>query len=241
MAQRSRESLRSHPSGFATDGPRERVAREGARALADSELITLIVGSGGRTASAKQLSEKTLRRLGGLRGLAAASFGELHQIPGIGAAKACALLAAFELGRRFALSRLEIGVVLRDPERVFQAFHARVRDARQESFWVLLLDGRHRLKSEVLISQGTLTASLVHPREVFCPALRESAAAVVLVHNHPSGDPSPSREDFQVTRRLARAGALLGIQVIDHVVVAEAGYRSLREAGALGGFDTSPG
>ncbi len=171
-----------------------------------------------------------------MRGLAEASFGELEQISGVGPAKASALVAAVELSRRLHAKRLEVGETLRDPARVFRAFHPRVRDARQEAMWVLLLDGRHRLKGEVLVSKGTLTASLVHPREVFRPALRESAAAVILVHNHPSGDPAPSREDFQVTRRLARAGSLLGIPLLDHVVVAEKGYRSLREAGALGGF-----
>ncbi|MAE94776.1 MAG: hypothetical protein CL910_08965 [Deltaproteobacteria bacterium] len=121
---------------------------------------------------------------------------------------------------------------MRGPEDVFRHFHPRLRDARQEQFLVVLLDGRHRVLGEARASEGTLTASLVHPREVFRPALREGAAAIVLVHNHPSGDPSPSTEDRAVTQRLVRAGELLGIQVLDHVVVAERGWRSLREDGA---------
>jgi DNA repair protein RadC len=117
---------------------------------------------------------------------------------------------------------------------VFRHFHARLRDAAQEHFCVLLLDGRHRVLGEEVVSLGTLTASLVHPREVFRPALRASAAALILVHNHPSGDPEPSPEDRTVTERLGRAGELLGVPVLDHVVIAERGFRSLRDEGALG-------
>jgi DNA repair protein RadC len=118
---------------------------------------------------------------------------------------------------------------------VFRHFHPTLRDAPHERFLVVLLDGRHRLMRHEMVSQGTLTASLVHPREVFRPALRESAAALVLVHNHPSGDPAPSSEDREVTARLVRAGELLGIPVLDHVVVAERGYTSLREQGLPNG------
>jgi DNA repair protein RadC len=116
---------------------------------------------------------------------------------------------------------------------VHRHFHPRLRDAPTEQFHILLLDARHRVLRSVLTSQGTLTASLVHPREVFRPALREGAAALVLVHNHPSGDPTPSLEDREITRRLARAGVLLGIPVLDHVIVADRGYASLREQGEL--------
>ncbi len=142
------------------------------------------------------------------------------------------MLASLELGRRVAGRRLAPGAPIRDPADVFRHFHPRLRDAAQECFFVLLLDGRQRLLREELVSRGTLTASLVHPREVFRPALRASAAAVLLVHNHPSGDPAPSPEDREVTLRLARAGEILGIAVVDHVVVAERGYVSLREEGA---------
>jgi DNA repair protein RadC len=116
---------------------------------------------------------------------------------------------------------------------VHRHFHARLRDTPHERFLVLLLDGRHRVLREVTASQGTLTASLVHPREVFRLALREAAAAVILVHNHPSGDPTPSREDREVTERLVHVGEILGVPVLDHVIVAERGYVSLREDGGL--------
>jgi DNA repair protein RadC len=190
------------------------------------------------------LADTMLAHHGGLRGLAAAVAAELRAAPGIGPSKAAALSAALELGRRLATVKLRPGDPLGGPADVFRHFHARLRDAPHERFLVLLLDGRHRVLREVVASQGTLTASLVHPREVFRPALRESAAALVLVHNHPSGDPAPSREDREVTARLARAGEILGIPVLDHVIVAEGGYTSLREQGWLdgqGSGDPSPG
>jgi DNA repair protein RadC len=147
--------------------------------------------------------------------------------------KGAGLEAALELGRRLATRRLRVGDAVLGPEDVFRHFHARLRDAPHERFLVLLLDGRHRVVREVVTSQGTLTASLVHPREVFRPALREAAAALILVHNHPSGDPAPSREDREVTVRLARAGEILGVPVLDHVIVAERGWASLRDEGVI--------
>jgi DNA repair protein RadC len=123
--------------------------------------------------------------------------------------------------------------VIRSPSDVYHHFHPSLRDERQEHFLVILLDARHRVLRSEVISQGTLTASLVHPREVFRPALRDAAAALVLVHNHPSGDPTPSAEDREVTARLASAGEILGVRVLDHIVVAERGFCSLREQGDL--------
>jgi DNA repair protein RadC len=149
----------------------------------------------------------------------------------MGPAKTATLLAALELGRRLAAGRLRPGQPIRSPSEVHRHFFPRLRDFMHERFLAVLLDGRHRVIREVVVSQGTLTASLVHPREVFRPALREAAAALVLVHNHPSGDPAPSPEDREVTERLARAGELLGIRVLDHVVCAERGYYSFSEAG----------
>ena len=160
-------------------------------------------------------------------------MGELEALPGFGLAKAATLVAAIELGRRGAARRLARGEVLRSPGDVHRHFASRLRDEACERFLVLLLDGRHRVLGEVTVSQGTLTASLVHPREVFGPAIRRSAAAIVLVHNHPSGDPTPSAEDRSVTLRLRQAGELLGIRVVDHVIIAERGYYSFDEAGDL--------
>jgi len=214
------------------DRPRERLLAHGAAPLSDAELLALLLRTGVRGRSATSLARELLGP-SGLAGLAQAAPHELAAVAGIGPAKAAAVLAALELGRRLAAKPLRRGEKLGSPEDVHRHFHARLRDAPTEQFHIVLLDSRHRVMRSVLTSQGTLTASLVHPREVFRPALRESAAAVVLVHNHPSGDPAPSHEDREITRRLARAGSLLGVPVLDHVIVADRGYASLREQGDL--------
>jgi DNA repair protein RadC len=217
------------PSSSVTDGPRERLDALGPAALSDAELLALLLRTGGPGRTADLLA-----RHDGVAGLARTGPAELRQTAGVGPAKSASLLAALELGRRLATRRLRTGDAIRGPADVHRHFHARLRDAPHERFLVLLLDGRHRVLREATASQGTLTASLVHPREVFRPALREAAAAVILVHNHPSGDPTPSREDREVTERLVQVGEILGIPVLDHVIVAERGYVSLREDGGLG-------
>ncbi len=212
------------------DRPRERLEALGAEALSDAELLALLLRTGGRGADALAVASELLAVHGGLSALARAGGSDLASTAGIGPAKSATLRASLELGRRLAARRLEAGRPIRGPADVFRHFHPHLRHAAQERFLVVLLDGRHRVLRQELVSQGTLTASLVHPREVFRPALRESAAALVLVHNHPSGDPTPSREDREITERLMQAGEILGIPVLDHVVVAERGYCSLREA-----------
>lgn len=179
-----------------------------------------------------------LRRCGGLRNAGRAPVRELSAAPGMGPVKTASLRAAFEIGRRIAAKRLSVGDPIRSPDDVHRHFYERLRDAERECFITLLLDGRQRVLREVLVSQGTLTASLVHPREVFRAAVQDAAAAVILVHNHPSGDPAPSREDHEVTQRLARAGEIMGIRVLDHVIVAEQGYHSFQDAGDLSAVDT---
>lgn len=220
------------PRASSRRGPRERLRERGTESLDDAELLALLLRTGARGRPAEQLARELLGGCG-LHGLARAIPAELERQPGVGPAKAATLLAALELGRRLAQRRLHTGDAIRGPQDVFRHFHARLRDAPHEQFHLLLLDGRHRLLREVMASRGTLTASLVHPREVFRPALREGAAALVVVHNHPSGDPAPSAEDREVTRRLVQAGALLGVPLLDHVVVAERGWVSLREQGEL--------
>ena len=215
------------------DRPRERLDALGPAALSDAELIALLLRTGDRGRNALAVANDLLERQGGLQGLSSAGCGELGQSTGIGPAKSASVRAALEIGRRLAGRRLSAGSVIRSPSDVYRHFHPSLRDARQERFVVVLLDARQRVLRSEVVSQGTLTASLVHPREVFRPALRDAAAALVLVHNHPSGDPTPSAEDREVTSRLAKAGELLGIRVVDHVVVAERGFCSLREEGAL--------
>jgi DNA repair protein RadC len=218
-------------SSEAPERPRERLLAHGAAPLTNADLLALLLRTGARGRDASQIAQQLLAS--GLETLAQAVPAELAGIAGIGPAKAASVLAAFELGRRLAAKPLQRGDRIGSPEDVHRHFHARLRDAKAEEFHIVLLDARHRVLRSVLTSQGTLTASLVHPREVFRPALREAAAALVLVHNHPSGDPTPSSEDREITRRLARAGALLGVPVLDHVIVADRGYASLREQGDL--------
>jgi len=216
-----------------TDRPRERLQALGVESLSDAELLALLLRTGTRRTDALGIARELLNRHGGLHALARMGSGELARAPGIGPAKSATICASLELGRRIATRRLEAGAPFRDPADVHRHFHPSLRHAVHERFVVVLLDGRHRVLHEEVVSQGTLTASLVHPREVFRTALRESAAALVLVHNHPSGDPSPSREDRTVTTRLAEAGEILGVRVLDHVIVAERGFYSFREQGAL--------
>jgi len=217
------------------DRPRERLVAHGPGALSDAELLALLLRTGGPQGDALAAATSLLQAHGGLHGLARAGGFELASVAGIGPAKSASLRACMELSRRLAARRLEPGLAVRGPEDVFAHFHPRLRHASQECFIALLLDGRHRVLREETVSQGTLTASLVHPREVFRPALREAAAALILVHNHPSGDPAPSAEDRDVTRRLVSAGELLGVRIIDHVIVAERGFCSLREDGCIEG------
>ena len=215
------------------DGPRERLDRVGAAALSEAELLALILRTGTADTDALDVARDLLARCSGLVGLAREDSRSLRRIGGVGPSKAAALAAVCEVARRLAERRLDAGARIHGPGDVHAHFFGRLRDCPHERFHALLLDGRHRVSSEVLVSQGTLTASLVHPREVFAAAVRRRAAALVLVHNHPSGDPTPSGEDRRVTTRLARAGELLGIRVVDHVVVAERGYYSFSEAGDL--------
>ncbi|MDH3212709.1 MAG: DNA repair protein RadC [Myxococcales bacterium] len=215
------------------DRPRERLAALGPEALSDAELLALLLRTGDRSADALSLASALLERHGGLEGLARAGGREISALRGVGPAKSATVSASLEIGRRLAARRLPAGSVIRGPEDVYRHFHPSLRLVPHERFLVLLLNGRHRLLRQEVVSQGTLTASLVHPREVFRPALREAAAALILVHNHPSGDPTPSPEDREVTDRLAKAGEILGVRVLDHVVVAEHGYCSLREEGWL--------
>ena len=212
-------------------GPRDRLQVDGVESLTDETLLAVLLGAGARGGTAEALAHSLLAD--GLGAIAGASLAELCARPGVGAARAARLQAALELGRRSLARPLPLGTRIGRPADVDAHFRPRLAGARQEEFHVLHLDARHRLRRCAFVSRGTLTASLVHPREVFGGALREAAAAVVLVHNHPSGDPGPSDEDRQLTRRLVRAGELLGIPVLDHVIVARGGFVSLRETGDL--------
>ncbi|MFI5345316.1 MAG: DNA repair protein RadC [Elusimicrobiota bacterium] len=207
--------------------PREKLARRGPEALSDAELVALVLRTGSVGRTALDLAEGLLRDHP--EGVSA-GFERLRRVRGVGPVRAAALTAAAELGRR---GRPDPRPVVDCARTAAGLVPASVRAARKEHFVILCLNARRQLVHHETVSVGTLSASLVHPREVFAPAIAHSAAAVVAVHNHPSGDPTPSSEDRDVTRRLQRAGELLGIPLADHVVVSESGFFSFREHGIL--------
>ena len=211
-------------SSSAAHRPREKLRERGAAALDDAELIALVLGSGTARHSSIRIGRRLARHPPAE--LSRWSSSRWARIRGVGPARAAALIAAFELGRR-ALETSGGATAIRGPEDV----QPHVRDlfrARKEHFVVLLLNARHEMQVRETISIGSLNASIVHPREVFLPAIVHSAASIVLVHNHPSGDPEPSEEDLSITKRLVQVGELVGIGVLDHVIVASRGMVSLR-------------
>ncbi len=218
----------------ARDRPRERLRTLGPGALSSRELVAILVGSGTGGRSAVDVAGGLLERWSGsLRRLGAASVAELESSAGVGPAVAARVSAALELGRRLAREGPTERGRIRGPGDIYERCAPALRDLGQEEFRVLLLNTQHAVVSELTVTRGTLDASVVHPREVFKAAVVEGAAALILVHNHPSGDPSPSAEDRSVTRQLAEAGRILGIPVLDHVVIGDARYVSFAEAGFL--------
>lgn len=199
----------------------------GPRALSVRELLALLVGSGGKGGSALDVAGRILGDAGSMRRLAERNAEELAAVPGVGRATAARVVAALELGRRVGAAAHDDRVRIQGPADVHKRMGPLLRDLRQEEFHALLLDSQHRVVRDVVITRGILDASLIHPREVFRPAILESAAAVILVHNHPSGDPTPSAEDRAVTRQLRDAGRAMGIPVLDHVIVGDGKWASV--------------
>lgn len=206
--------------------PREQILERGPGSLADVDLLAILIGTGSAGRGVAELARELMVGIGDLRILADMHPRELISHPGIGAAKAARLMAAVELGRRVCSRVWPVGETFQSSRQVFAHCHHWLRDQRREHFIAYLLDARHRLITEYEVSRGSLEASLVHPREVFRPAIRVAASSLIVVHNHPSGDPSPSEEDRRVTRRLADAGRLLGISLLDHVIVGDGRYYS---------------
>lgn len=219
------------------DRPRERLLRHDASVLSDAELLAIVLrtGTGSRTSriTALDLAMELLNRFGSLHGIASRGPAEFAGLHGVGRAKAAALAAAIELGRRVASATPEPVLTIRAPADVVRAFQPRMKDLNVEVFKVLLLDSANHLLKDVDVSRGILNSSLAHPREVFRPAITESAASVILVHNHPSGNPEPSPEDVQITRQLTEAGKIMGIPVHDHIIIGWPGYSSLAEKGVI--------
>jgi DNA repair protein RadC len=235
-----RRSLRISDLGE-SDRPRERLVRLGAAALSNAELVAILLRTGTRGASALDVAHRVLAsgREGlvepgepepGLRHLVIGTLEELRQVAGVGLAKAVQLKAAVELGRRIATSQA-VRVSVRSPRDVSTLVMEEMRFLDREQFRVVLLDAKNHVLGVRVVSVGSLSSSIVHPREIFKEAIARSSAAVILVHNHPSGDPTPSQEDVEVTRRLIEEGRLLGIEVLDHVVVGDNRYVSFKEKG----------
>jgi DNA repair protein RadC len=217
-----------------SDRPRERLVDLGAQALSTVELLAIVLGAGGRGRSALGVGHEILSAAGGsLRRLATQPVASLTEHGGVGRARAAVIHAALELGRRLAAESHDEGMPIRSPKDVVAAFSPRLEDLPVEEFHVAILDAQHRLERDVTVTRGILNSSLVHPREVFREAIAERAAALILVHNHPSGDPTPSADDRNVTDQLVAAGRLLDIPVHDHVIIGRGRYTSFAEAGLL--------
>lgn len=212
------------------DRPREKLARAGAAALGDNELVALLLGAGVAARGVLDVAAHVLDATAGIPGLVRSSFDQLRWVPGVGPARAARLLAAIELGRRALAGGLEARPRLTTPRSLAEYLMPLYGGHAVERFGVVLFDVKHRVIRTAVISVGLLDASLVHPREVFREATGSGAASLALFHNHPSGDPTPSQDDVALTERLARAGDLMGIPVVDHVILGEGRWFSFREA-----------
>jgi DNA repair protein RadC len=215
------------------DRPREKLFRLGAAGLGDNELMAIVLGNGTRRGNALAVANEVLETTGGLHGIPRTSVNELRRIDGMGMAKAAQVLAAVELGRRTLLRCPQARLQFVTPRETAGYLLPQFGSRPVEHFGLMMLDTRHRLIRTSIISVGTLNSSPAHPREIFREAASAAAAAIVLFHNHPSGDPLPSRDDVDLTRRLVQAGEIMGIDVIDHVILADTRYFSFREAGKL--------
>jgi len=224
-------SIRELPS---SERPRERLKSHGPRALSSSELLAVLLGSGSLGKSAVHLGHEILGSAhGSLRRLSAQPVAALTAVAGVGNARAVAIHAALELGRRMAAEERQDGIPVRGPRDVHEIFGQRLQDLPVEEFHVAILDSQHRLERDVTVTRGLLNSSLVHPREVFREAIAENAAAIILIHNHPSGDPTPSPDDRITTEQLVQAGRVLDIPVQDHIIIGRGRYLSFAEAGLL--------
>jgi len=208
--------------------PRERLVKFGEQALSVQELLQLILGRGVAGESVAVTAQKLLTQFGSLQKLSEASIEELSAIKGIGLAKAAQIKAAFEIGRRLSTQVPSYkSKELTNPEKVYRMVKSKLKDYHKEHFYIIALNSRNHSIAEVSI--GSLNASIVHPREVFAEAIKSKAASVIFAHNHPSGDPKPSEDDLEMTKRLVEAGKILGIEVVDHIIITKTGFMSFKE------------
>ncbi|MCY9139262.1 RadC family protein [Peribacillus frigoritolerans] len=222
--------IRDYPK---EERPRERFLQDGPQSLSNQELLALLLRTGSREESVLQLSCRLINSFKGLRLLKEASVEELTVIKGIGEAKAIQILASVELGRRINNLNDQDRYVIRSPEDGANYCMEEMRFLSQEHFVCLYLNTKNQVLQKTTVFIGSLNASIVHPREVFKEAFKRSAASIICLHNHPSGDPSPSREDIEVTKRLVECGKIIGIEVLDHIIIGEHKYVSLKEKGYL--------
>ena len=215
------------------EGPRERLQKVGVDNLSTQELLALIIQKGGRGQTVLTLAQNLLAHFGNLQNIKKASLEELKKIKGIGFATACKIQAAFKLGEKAELHITKLGEKIESPESVFNLLKKEIGNKMKESFYILSLTTRNNLISADNVSTGTLSASLAHPREVFLPAIKNSASTVIIVHNHPSGDTQPSEDDLNITKRLKEAGKILGIDVVDHIIVSKTNYFSFKDKGLI--------
>jgi len=220
--------VRELPPG---ERPRERLKRLGAEALTTSELIAILFRTGSRKSGAQDVAQRLMARFGDLERLARASIEELCRVEGVGVVKALEVKAALELGRRLAAFTGDQKPTIRSPEEASALFMSDFRGLDKEHFRAILLNTKNHVLKVVEISVGSLDSSLVHPRECFRPAVAASAASIILLHNHPSGDPEPSADDIAITKRLKEAGQVVGIDVLDHIIFGQGKYVSLKERG----------
>ncbi|HEY6361269.1 MAG TPA: DNA repair protein RadC [Vicinamibacterales bacterium] len=215
------------------DRPREKLQRLGVSGLGDNELLAVVLGSGSRHTDALSLANRLIEHAGGLYGLTRVGVDDLRRVPGVGSARAAQVLAAVELGRRTLLRATAERQRLIHPRQVAAYLLPQYGAGPVEKFGILMLDTKRRLIRIKIVSIGSLDTSVVHPREVFREAASASAAAIILFHNHPSGDPTPSSDDLVLTTRMVNAGDIMGIEVVDHLILADQRYVSLLEAGRL--------
>lgn len=213
--------------------PRERMLRYGAGALSQTELLAILLRTGTRRESAIHMAQRLLGEIGGIRGMMDLSLEELTNMRGIGPAKAVQIKAGIELGQRLAKTRLPEARIIRSPRDAADLLMEELRYLQKEHFVCLFLNTKNHIIAQETLSIGSLNASIVHPREVFRAAIKCSSASLVCAHNHPSGDPTPSPEDIRMTRRLLEAGEIVGIDVLDHIVIGDGKFVSLKEQGLM--------
>lgn len=214
--------------------PREKMLSHSVASLSNAELLAIVLQSGSKDESAIQLGQRVLQMLDhGLEDLSHITLEELMTLKGVGVAKACQIMASVELGRRIGKSKRSMLGKVNSPGTVVAFFQEELRHQNKEQFIVVFLNTKHAITAYEVVSVGSLTASIVHPREVFNKAIRRSAAAILVVHNHPSGQVAPSEEDKRITQRLKEAGNLLGIRLLDHLIIADDDYYSFTEMGLI--------